>query len=98
MGSVGSLSRAVLQPRTTAIKAIDNNFLQAQAVRIAEALTDPAKVAQLKALKELKSSTERSVIAATIIGLSILPRDAVGKLIFPEGTVLPPILENEDDE
>ena len=98
IGSVGSMSRAVLQPRTTAIRAIDDNFLQAQAVRIAEALTDPAKVAQLNALKELKSSTERSVIAASIIGLSILPRDAAGKLIFPEGTVLPPILEQENSE
>ena len=98
IGSVGSVSRAVLQPRTTAIKAIDENFLQAQAVRIAEALTDPSKVAQLNALKELKASTERSVIAASIIGLSILPRDAAGNLLFPEGTKLPPILQAEISE
>ena len=97
IGSVGSVSRAVLQPRTTAIKAIDENFLQAQAVRIAEALTDPSKVAQLNLLKELKPSTERAAIAVSIIGLSILPRDAAGKLIFPEGTRLPPILSEEDE-
>lgn len=92
-GAVGSIGRAMMQPRATGIRAIEDNFLQKQATRIAEALTDPSKVNQLKVLSELRPSTEKAAIAASIIGLSILPRDAAGNLIFPEGTRLPPILQ-----
>lgn len=92
-GSVGSIARAAMQPRATGIRAIEDNFLQTQAKRIAEALTDPSKVNQLKMLSEVRPSRERAAIAASIIGLSILPRDAAGNLIFPEGTRIPAMLQ-----
>lgn len=95
-GSVGSVGRALLQPRATGIKAIEDDFLQKQARRIAEALTDPTRVAQLKALKDIPPGTERSLIVAGIIGLSILPRDLAGNIVFPEDTRIPPILRVQD--
>lgn len=66
----GSLTRAaarLTQPRQTLLESLDQGFLEDQAVRIAEALTDPAKVRQLRALKGIRPSAERAAIALGIL-------------------------------
>lgn len=89
-GSTGSITRAVAQPRQTLIDYIDEEYLQKQAVRIAEALTDPTKVAQLRALRELKPSTERSMIAAGIVGIGVPTSAAVQGASSQPADQLPP--------
>ena len=49
-----------------------------------------------KLLSEMTPGKEPTMIAASIIGLSILPRDAAGNVLFPEGTQLPEVLNERN--
>ena len=93
LGSIGSARRFAFQPRQVSATAIEERFLNKQAMLLAEALTDPSKAEQLRVLAQLPPSRERRIIAASIIGLSILPRDALGQVIWPESDITPPMLQ-----
>lgn len=88
----GSIMRGVLQPRQTGIRAIEDRHLQTMSRQIAEALTDPSKKEQLRILAEMKPSQARAIIAASVIGLSIIPRDVTGRIMFPDNDIIPPAL------
>ena len=65
-----SVLRSVLSPRQTVIDAIDNNWVQRNADRIASALTNPESIDQLKQLSKIPDAKERSLrIVTFILGL-----------------------------
>lgn len=90
--NVGSAARAVMSPRATTIRGIEDRHLQQMSVQIAEALTDPAKQEQLKVLAEMPPNKVRGLIAGSVIGLSILPRDQFGDTLLPPSDIIPPAM------
>jgi hypothetical protein len=93
----GSIIRGIAQPRKAIIEKIQQNVLERNATAIAQALTDPAKVGQLRALQGLSDRQKRATIAATIIGLQSIG-EAGNTLLFPPGTELPPALLDEEPQ
>lgn len=65
----GELLKAVTAPGQAVREHIDNKFLQQNAKALADALTDPDKVARLKELRKLKPSTERAVAMLSVVGI-----------------------------
>lgn len=59
--NVGSVVRFALSPRTQIIDRIEQNATDKNARAIAEALSDPQKLARLKELRKLSRGEERSV-------------------------------------
>lgn len=87
----GSIIRGVTQPRKTLIEGIQQRVLERNAKAIAEALTDPSKVSQLRALQGISDAQQRATIAASVIGL-ISAGEAGRSVLFPPGTEIPPAL------
>lgn len=93
----GSIIRGIAQPRKSLIEGIQGRVLERNAIAIAEALTDPTKVAQLRALQGISEPEKRALAAAGIIGF--MSAGETGRsLLFPPGTQIPPALLEGTDE
>lgn len=65
----GSATSKLLSPRKSIMDSVDRKFMDKHAKTIAEALTDPVKIKQLKELRKLDLSDEQNVIlVSTILG------------------------------
>lgn len=84
----GSILRGVMQPRKTVIEGIQQRVLELNATRIAEALTDPTKVSQLRSLQGITSREQRALAAMGIVGL-VGGGEAANSILFPPGTQIP---------
>lgn len=60
-----------------------NRLLQDNAVQLARALTDPAKIQKLGELRKLKPTPERAMAVLTIAGIGIPLEDAVDGVVSP---------------
>jgi hypothetical protein len=91
-GQAGKIRGAITSPLSTIERSADAAFMETQARRIAEALTDRAKIDQLRKLRKLTPSQERNIkIAGVVLGSSV-GRGAESVLSPPRRQV-PPILE-----
>ncbi len=84
----GSIIRGIAQPKKSIIESVQQRVLERNATAIAEALTDPTKIGQLRALRGISDRQQRIAIAAGIIGLTGAG-EAGNSVVFPPGTQVP---------
>ncbi len=68
-GAISSMARTAMSPFNTAVDMIDERMLENNARSIADALTDPQKIARLKELRALKPSQERAIAMLSAAGI-----------------------------
>jgi hypothetical protein len=69
-GTASRTARAVMAPRATMIQSAEDSAIKANTAKIAEALSNPAKVRLLKTVVKMPEGTKKATMLAAILGIS----------------------------